>query len=381
MRTLRGLPAYSLWRRYREHSQTQQFGSLLSQVDASTPVYSEESLQEALRARASQRRRPENGQPLRVASYGFSDWEDCGLWQSVQRLGEGFHFDLRRDPALQWEAQRQAWSVEFLTQLDAREASGQPIHWVFFYAGGADVDLGLLATLRERGIWTVLMGLDDKQQLPEVREGEAAGRQSEVARAVDVYWTTWRTGADLLLGLGATPWYAPPGADPAFFHPVSTARDIEVLWTGRLYGPRGELVRFLESNGVALSVYGPGSAAGKVSFEEMIRLFSRAQIVLGMGGIGQTDRFKHLKGRDFEVPMCGALYLTSFNPELTDAYDIGREVLCYSSPVECLDVIRWILRRPKQAQQIRDAALRRTVAAHTWDARLARLRTLLGLDT
>jgi hypothetical protein len=315
-----------------------------------------------------------------VATYGFSDWEDKGLWQAARRLGEGFHFDLRRDPSLGWAAQRLAWSEAFLAQIDAWERDARPIQLAFFYAGGADLEFSLLEGLRQRGIWTVLMGLDDKQQLYEPLQGEAQGRQLEVARRVDLYWTTWRTGADLLLSRGATPWYAPPGADPELFRPIDgLARDIDVLWTGRLYGPRGELVRFLQQQGLRVQVYGPGSAAGMVPFEQMIQLYSRAQVVLGMGGVGQTDAFKHLKGRDFEVPMCGTVYLTSFNPELTDHYQVGREILCFSSPAECLDVLKWILRRPTEAQAIRDAVVRRCRANHTWDVRFAQLKALLPL--
>ena len=377
LRALRNSRGYDLWRRFREEAQIAEVAQLLSAPESKISPYDEAELQTVLRSRASARRRPAPGEPLRVASYGASDWEQNGLWQSVRRLGDGFHTPLRRD-GVELVQRRAEAAKAFLAELDRADAAGRPIHLAFFYAGGADLEVSLLNTLRERGVWTVLMGLDDKQQITRTQGPEA--RQTEVARAVDVYWTTWRAGADWLLWNGATPWYAPEAADPAFFHPVpGVERDLDVLWMGRLYGPRAPLVRFLQEQGVRVAVHGPGSPGGPVSFEEMLRLFSRAKVVLGMGGVGQTDAVKHLKGRDFEAPMCGALYLTSFNPELTDHFQVGKEILCYASPVECLDVLRWILRRPEDAQRIRDAALARSRACHTWDARFLRLTQLMGL--
>ena len=104
---------------------------------------------------------------------------------------------------------------------------------------------------------------------------------------------------------------------------------------------------------------------------------SRARLVLGMGGVGHTDKVKHLKGRDFEVPMCGAAYLTSFNPELADFFTVGSEILCYGSPQECADVARWGLARPARLIGI-GAAARRRCTEHTWDRRLEQMLRLLG---
>jgi spore maturation protein CgeB len=110
----------------------------------------------------------------------------------------------------------------------------------------------------------------------------------------------------------------------------------------------------------------------------MVRLVSRARLVLGMGGVGHTDKVKHLKGRDFEVPMCGAAYLTSFNPELTDFFEVGSEILCYGSPQDCADVARWGLARPSRLVEIGAAARRRCIAEHTWDRRLEQMLLRLG---
>jgi spore maturation protein CgeB len=85
---------------------------------------------------------------------------------------------------------------------------------------------------------------------------------------------------------------------------------------------------------------------------------------------------KHLKGRDFEVPMSGGLYLTTYNYELADHYIIGKEILCYSSFEECAEIIHWVLRHPDEAEAIRQAGLRRARSDHTWERRLQMMFTL-----
>jgi spore maturation protein CgeB len=88
---------------------------------------------------------------------------------------------------------------------------------------------------------------------------------------------------------------------------------------------------------------------------------------------------KHLKGRDFEVPMTGALYLTTFNEELSRHFDIGREILCYGSYAECAEIIVRMLRAPDQAQAIRTAGHARALRDHTWRRRIGDLFDALAV--
>ncbi|MGC3999845.1 MAG: glycosyltransferase [Anaeromyxobacter sp.] len=326
-----------------------------------------------------QDRRP-LGATARFAVFGTNHWEQNGLWPALRTVGAEVFFDYLAAPAARAGDGGKALGRSFLRVLDDAERSGGPISLVFFYAAGFWLDDAMLAELRARGIWTVLLALDDKQQLfAPPREGVREW-QARAARGVDLYWTTWRSAIDWLAAEGATPWYAPAGADPRLFRPVPARRDLDVVWVGRGYGPRYDLVRSLRRRGFAVQAYGPGWEGGPVPFEEMMALYGRAAVVLGMGGVGQTDAFKHLKGRDFEVPMSGALYLTSFNPELTDHFRVGEEILCYSSVAECADVLRWVLARPDLAERIRAAARARSLRDHTWDARMRTMLDLLGSE-
>src|SRR5207245_845845 len=64
---------------------------------------------------------------------------------------------------------------------------------------------------------------------------------------------------------------------------------------------------------------------------DLIRVFSQSWISLGFATAGNshlTDRrLTHLRLREFEAPMSGALYLTEDQPELSEYFEPGREVL------------------------------------------------------
>ncbi|MBX7234905.1 MAG: glycosyltransferase [Caldilineales bacterium] len=380
---LRRSPAYSVWRSYREVEQLKRFNRILDAYlrnqQASEP-YSEAYTRRRL-AQIQQQRHPllaYQGTPSIIA-FGTNDWEQYGLWPSLERVSHFVLFDYhkwllsrgmrRSDPQM---CRRLA--AAFLETIDTVPPDNKPT-LAFFYAAGTYIADELLVELAHRGIWTIVMSLDDKQQFAKGAD------QLRVAAHCDLYWTVWKTGTQIVLDLGGTPWYAPEAADPAFYHPMGVVRDFDIVFIGQSYGLRADLVRYLRRRGFNVVTFGSGWPNGFVSFEDVVEIYSRAHIVLGVGGVGQMAGVRHLKGRDFEAPMCGALYLTSYNPELADHFRIGEEILCYSSSEECADIIHWVQRHPEEAERIRQAALQRSTADHTWEIRLQHMFSLFPEST
>jgi len=374
---------YRPWRFYREHQRVARFETLLDSMHAPGRVlylYDEKSIRDRFAALAAERRRITANRKPGVAAFGTREWEDKGLWQSFSRNSDFSLYDYVLSGGLSSHGRhnpdkklQQLLGVEFLSHIRERDSDGRPVDIAFFYASGAYIDTKMICELKRLGIWTVLLGLDDKQQLPGPPIGNLKDWQLDASRSVDIYWTTWRTGVKWLASHGANPWYSPPAADPEYFRPLGLSRDIDVLWIGSAYGRRMEFIRYLRHRGFNVMAYGPGWKDGFVPFEDAVRLINRAKVVLGMGGVGHTEQFKHLKGRDFEIPMCGAVYLTSYNPEITDHFVVGEEILCFSSYVECADLLHFILRRPHDMERIRDAARNRSMRDHTWEKRINEL--------
>jgi spore maturation protein CgeB len=78
--------------------------------------------------------------------------------------------------------------------------------------------------------------------------------------------------------------------------------------------------------------------------------------------------------------MCGAVYLTSYCPDLADFFHIGKEILCYASFHDCREQIERILSDEAEAERIRAAALGRCLREHTWQTRILEGLALLRGD-
>jgi spore maturation protein CgeB len=111
----------------------------------------------------------------------------------------------------------------------------------------------------------------------------------------------------------------------------------------------------------------------------MVRLYSRSRINLGFGGVEGHGETYCLKGRDFEIPMSGGLYLTEYHPELERVYDVGTEIVAYRGFDDLKAKIRHLLAKPDEAEAIRRAGFRRARRDHTWEMRFERLFSLMNL--
>ena len=367
---------YEPWRRHRESQQLSAFNRVLdSYLLPNRHVPYSASNTKGMLFEKRDLRRPFVGEDRKpyIVAFGTEAWERYGLWLTFRRIA---HFDLfdygeiegklgRPNPTV-----RRKLGEEFLVYVDKLDQV-RLVNACFFYADSAYIAPELLESLAQRGIWTIILGLDDKHRFYERDSYGMRIGQVTLVRRADLMWTTWKIGAEIILASGGTPWYAPPAADPTFYNPMKCEKDLEVVFVGQSYGSRANLVRYLRQRGFRVDAYGSGWPGGFVDFDEVIRLYSRAKVVLGVGGVQSMSSVQHLKGRDFEVPMCGALYLTSYNPELADHYEIGKEILCYSSAENCAEILHWILRRPGEQERIRQAALNRTLKDHTWEKRLS----------
>jgi spore maturation protein CgeB len=151
-----------------------------------------------------------------------------------------------------------------------------------------------------------------------------------------------------------------------------------VSFVGARYGWRPHLINGLRRHGIDVACFGAGWPNGPLANEDMNALYGSSRINLGVGGIGYSGKLLCLKGRDFEVPMSGAVYLTQDNPELSLVYDVGREILTYRDVGHCAEVIRALLDDPERAERIRRAARARCLRDHTYAARWTTVFRTLG---
>jgi spore maturation protein CgeB len=225
----------------------------------------------------------------------------------------------------------------------------------------------------------VHFSLNDKEHfVGKVRGGLAFGSR-DICRWFDLCWTSTEDALKKYCVEGALPVYLPEGANPELHRPLEQPKSIDVSFVGQCYGNRPETIRRLGAEGIRAEVFGDGWPNGPLSTEEMVRLYAKSRINLGFGGVEGHEETYCLKGRDFEIPMSGGLYLTEDHPELRGVYDLGKEIMAYRGFDDLLANIRHLLADPHKAEAIRQAGFRRARRDHTWEMRFERLFTLMGL--
>jgi len=317
-----------------------------------------------------------------IAGYPNYNWENESLLPALAKFGRVRHYDWTKE----YDHGSKAWSSSLKKKMNrdlvkfvcdcAEEA---PVHFIFAYLSGGLVSPGTVEALSGFRIPMVNLALNDKEAfVGRVRGGLAAGAR-DICRHFDLCWTSTRDALEKYCVEGALPIYLPEGANPEVHRPYDVERSFDVTFVGQCYGNRPSVIGKLRSAGIRADAFGPGWPGGPLPTEEMVKMYSRSRINLGFGGIaGHKDTY-HLKGRDFEIPMSGGLYLTEHHEELKLVYDVGNEIVTYADMDDLVAKIRWLLSNPSVAERIRAAGHCKALGEHTWEMRFEKVFRLIGL--
>jgi hypothetical protein len=120
-------------------------------------------------------------------------------------------------------------------------------------------------------------------------------------------------------------------------------------------------------------------ASGELDEAGFRSFIAACQVMLGLNQ-AQDERGRlssYLKFRDIEFPGYGCCCLTEQNEDISEAFDVGSEVLTYRSIGGAAREIRRLTQDQPRAMLIGQAGRRRVLADHTWAARLAELAARL----
>jgi len=224
------------------------------------------------------------------------------------------------------------------------------------------------------------MCLDDKQSWEGPEYGRQRVGQIDIAPELDLAWTSARVACEWYMVEGGNPLYLAEGCSSDLFVPGDVAQDLDASFVGQGYGFRPEFIDRLRRMGVSVQAFGYGWPDGGLSESDMIRVMQRSKVILGLGGIGWSEGLKNVKGRDFDAPCVGP-YVTSYNPDLSDWFQIGSEIACFSNADEAVDVIRRLLLDEKARARVAARGRARCLLEHTWRARFETVLRLLGVRT
>ena len=317
-----------------------------------------------------------------LAVYRSFNWEDEALTPSLAMFGTVHRYDWSG----RFDAEGDVWhggmkaamNRDLLAWIRERREAGEA-DAIFFYLSGEQVFPDTMEAVHSLAIPSVNLALNDKEAfVGRIRNRLAAGNR-DICRWIDLSWTSTGDAVIKYCVKGGRPIYLPEGANPSVHRPYEMERTIDVSFVGQRYGNRPAVIDHLRRQGIAAEAFGPGWPAGPLPVEDMVKLYSRSRINLGFGGVeGHTETFC-LKGRDFEIPLSGGLYLTEDHPELARAYQIGREIVTWRDPDDLAAKIRHLLTHPDEAEEIRRRGSERARRDHTWERRLETIFSILGI--
>ena len=308
---------------------------------------------------------------------------------------------------------RQRFGEAFLRAVDAAHRA-KPLDLVLTYVSDSHFEPDVIARVREKVAPILNFFCNNIHQFHLV---------ARTARCFDFCLVPERDALVKYERAGARPLFWPMAANPTYYRPVETGLEYDCTFAGQRYADRGSLVLALNEGGVAADAFGqswlPGAAGdgggpaggnavlrslallargrnplraardtldwrrlqarhagrlhGPVSDPDYVRLYSSSRISLGFLLVGDSHRtltpLRQVRLREFEGPMSGAFYLTGWMEEMTLHYEVGKEIVCYRSPEELVDLARYYLAHEDERERIRKAGHARALRDHTWHRR------------
>jgi len=354
-------------------------------VQRGITVLEGESLAAKLKARLDARGirpTPKGKCDLRIfLAYPMCNWEAI-LPAGLAPLGSVIEFEWRGrgfdDAAADWPSRKPRMHEGLLKAFRAG-SNGQPFDVAVVYMSGHTGSRELLSEIGRAGAVVFNFCWDDKLHFRASRAGNGWTGPAGICSAVDLNLTNAPECRIKYMVEGALAMFWPEAAQPEVHRPHETPFEFDVSFVGARYGWRPGFINALKKRGIDVATFGKGWDRGPLSDDDMIRLYSRSRINLGFAGIGYSKRLMCLKGRDFEVPLSGGLYLTQNNPELGLVYEVGREIVVYDDVDDCAARIRRLLEHPDEAAAIRAAGRARALRDHTWEKRFEEAFRVAGL--
>lgn len=204
----------------------------------------------------------------------------------------------------------------------------------------------------------------------------------------------------------------------------------DVTFVGQPHGNRREIIQELKGEGIDVHVFGVGWDSGRISQEEMIKMFNQSRINLNLsnasvccqnapsrwisrpldfiytesrikslcrritskgdssgGNSKKRDKlpfkdekvFDQIKGRNFEVPGCGGFILTGRAENLEEYYKDGEEIVCFEDAEDLVKKVHYYLDHDEERVAIARGGYERTMREHTYVHRFNEIFNHIGL--
>ena len=166
-------------------------------------------------------------------------------------------------------------------------------------------------------------------------------------------------------------------------------KEIDASFVGGISRHHGKALPMLEylarNTPIQFFGYGAGSLSrsspvvtrhhGEAWGLDMYRALARSRVTLNRH-INVAENYAN-NMRLYEATGVGTLLITDHKDNLGELFEVGKEVVAYSSPEEAAELIRYYIAHPEEAQAIASAGQARTLREHTYQRRMEELVPVL----
>jgi spore maturation protein CgeB len=181
------------------------------------------------------------------------------------------------------------------------------------------------------------------------------------------------------------------------YRPADGPLEHSVSFVGQPHSNRRQMVDRLRHDGIDVDCWGHGWPAGRISQENMIRVFGTSGINLNPANSSKAalrsrvlrrvllkpplpERPHQIKGRTFEIPGCRGFQITNAVPHLDRYFEPGKEIATYDGTYDdLLKQIQYWLENPERRRTVAEASYERVLREHTYEHRFHAIFDQLGL--
>ena len=210
-------------------------------------------------------------------------------------------------------------------------------------------------------------------------------------KGLDVIFTSFPHFAARFRQSGLTAYYQPLAFDPRVLDlPPTEADPYALTFVGGIspHHPAGTELLTAMAAATPIAIYGYGAELlppssrvrtrhlGEAWGEKMFGVLRASRITVNRHIAVAENNANNM--RLFEATGCGALLITDYKTNLGELFEIGKEVVAYRSPEECIALCQYYLGHPDEAAAIARAGQERTLRDHTYARRMRDTAEILG---
>lgn len=143
----------------------------------------------------------------------------------------------------------------------------------------------------------------------------------------------------------ALPW------DSAIYHDPGVTRDIDVSFLGQVdsyRSPRMPYIDYLMEHNVPI-FWSSFDRAQQRPLSKYVEVLTRSKIALSFS---QSITSHQLKGRVFEILLCGAMLMDTENPQTAFFFEPGKDYVAFDTPADMLEKVRYFLAHETERREI-----------------------------